>query len=180
MSAAARLISGSVAAWAQIAVNMVAQIVLVPIYLNYWSVNTYGVWLAVQGLMSALSMLDMGHQNFMGYEFLRIGRQNIPALCKYLCSAAIVGVGIGIALVLLSVVFFFTGILDFLLGASGPEEVALVNAAGICLIIQAMLWLIQTSVPGLVVRVLAVFGYYPRLTWWAVSYAVVMAVAPLI
>ena len=98
MSAAARLISGSVAAWAQIAVNMVAQIVLVPIYLNYWSVDTYGVWLAIQGIMSALSMLDMGHQNFMGYEFLRIGRQNIPALCKYFCSAAIIAVGIGIVL----------------------------------------------------------------------------------
>ena len=180
MSAAARLISGSVAAWAQIAVNMVAQIVLVPIYLNYWSVNTYGVWLAIQGIMSALSMLDIGHQNFMGYEFLRIGRQNIPALCKYFCSAAIIAVGIGIVLVLLTVVFFFTGVLDFLLGASGPEDVALVNAAGICLIIHAMLWLIQTSIPGLVVRVLAVFGYYPRLTWWAVSYAIVTAVAPLI
>src|SRR5688500_18796791 len=131
MSAAARLISGSVASWAQIIANIAAQIVLVPIYLNYWSVNTYGVWLAIQGIMSALSMLDMGHQNFMGYEFLRIGRQNIPALCKHLCSAVIIAVGIGIVLVLMTVVFFFTGILDFLLGASGPEEVALVNAAGI-------------------------------------------------
>jgi len=180
MSAAARLISGSVASWAQIAVNLVAQIVLVPIYLNYWSVNTYGVWLAIQGIMSALSMLDMGHQNYMGYEFLRIGRQNIPALCKHLCSAVIIAVGIGIVLVLLTVVFFFTGILDFLLGASGPEEVALVNAAGIALILQATLWLANTTAPGLVVRVLFVFGYYPRLSWWAVLYAIVTAVAPLL
>ncbi len=180
MSAAARLISGSVASWAQIAVNLVAQIVLVPIYLNYWSVNTYGVWLAIQGIMSALSMLDMGHQNYMGYEFLRIGRQNIPALCKHLCSAVIIAVGIGIVLVLLTVVFFFTGILDFLLGASGPEEVALVNAAGIALILQATLWLALTSVPGLVVRVLFVFGYYPRMSWWAVLYVIVTAVAPLL
>ncbi len=92
MSAAARLISGSVASWAQIAVTMAAQLVLVPIYLNYWSVETYGIWLAIQGIMSALSMLDMGHQNFMGYEFLRIGRHNIPALSKYLWSAMIVGI----------------------------------------------------------------------------------------
>src|SRR6187397_1087030 len=105
MSAAARLISGSVASWAQIAVNMVAQILLVPIYLKYWSVETYGVWLAIQGIMSALSMLDIGHQNFMGYEFLRIGRQNLPALCKYLWSAVIMGVGISTVQVLLTVVF---------------------------------------------------------------------------
>jgi O-antigen/teichoic acid export membrane protein len=180
MSAAARLISGSVASWAQIAVNMAAQILLVPIYLKYWSVDTYGVWLAIQGIMSALSMLDLGHQNFMGYEFLRIGRQNLPALCKYLWSAVIMGVGISTVQVLLTVVFFFTGILDFLLGASGPEEVALVNAAGIALIIQAILWLTLTTVPGLIVRVLSVFGYYPRLIWWAVLYAVASAVCPLI
>ncbi len=91
----------------------------------------------------------------------------------------IIAVGIGIVLVFLTVVIFFTGILNFLLGASGPEDVALINAAGICLILQAMLWLIQTSVPGLVVRVLAVFGYYPRLTWWAVSYAIVTGNRPL-
>ena len=66
MSAAARLISGSVASWAQIAVTMAAQIVLVPIYLSYWSVETYGIWLAIQGIMSALSMLDLGTSEFYG------------------------------------------------------------------------------------------------------------------
>ncbi len=180
MSAAARLISGSVASWAQIAVNIVAQIILVPIYLNYWSVATYGVWLAIQGIMSALSMLDLGHQNFMGYEFLRIGRQNIPALSKYLSSAVVVGVSISAVQVLLTVVFYFTGMLDFLLGASAPEEAALVNAAGIALILHAANWLLHVTGAGLIVRVLAVFGYYPRTAWWAFIYTIGNAVTPLV
>ena len=73
MSTAARLISGSAASWVQIAVNMASQMALVPIYLSYWDAKTYGVWLAVQGIMSVLSMLDSGHQNFLAYEFLRLG-----------------------------------------------------------------------------------------------------------
>jgi O-antigen/teichoic acid export membrane protein len=179
MSAAARLISGSVASWAQIAVTIAAQIVLVPIYLNYWSVETYGVWLAVHGIMSVLSMLDLGHQNFMSYEFLRIGKQNTLALSKYLWSAMIIGVSISVIQVLLTVVFLYTGILAFLLGESGPGNAELITSAGVALILHALLWLILVTVTGLMVRVLAPFGHYPRTAWWAFFYAIVTALAPL-
>ena len=66
MSTAARLISGSAASWVQIAVNMASQIVLVPIYLSYWEAETYGVWLAVQGIMNTLSMFDLWSPEFFG------------------------------------------------------------------------------------------------------------------
>ncbi|HYI76896.1 MAG TPA: hypothetical protein VEW65_04700 [Chryseolinea sp.] len=177
MSAAARLISGSVASWAQIIANIAAQIVLVPIYLNYWSVETYGVWLAIQGIMSALSMLDLGHQNFMGYEFLRIGKQNIPALSKYLWSAVTVSVCISVVQVLLAVIFLFSGILTFLLGS---PETELIYSAGVALIVQAILWLLLVTVSGLMVRVVAAFGYFPRTAWWGFFYTIVTAVSPLV
>ncbi|HEX6224174.1 MAG TPA: polysaccharide biosynthesis C-terminal domain-containing protein [Chryseolinea sp.] len=180
MSAAARLISGSVASWAQIAVNIVAQIILVPIYLNYWSVQTYGIWLAIQGIMSALSMLDLGHQNFMGYEFLRIGRQNLPTLSKYFASAVIIGILISIVQVLLTLVFMYTGILPFLLGESGSENATLITSAGVALVLQALLWLLLVTVSGLMVRLLAAFGYFPRTAWWGFLYAIITALAPLI
>jgi len=179
MSAAARLISGSVASWATIAVTIAAQLVLVPIYLNYWSVETYGIWLAIQGIMSVLSMLDMGHQNFMGYEFLRIGRENIPVLSKYLWSAMIVGILISSLQILLMVIFMYTDILAFLLGAAGIDQVDLVRSAGFALIFQGILWLVQVTIGGLMVRVLAPFGYYPRMAWWSFFYAIIAAVSPL-
>ena len=137
MSTAARLISGSAASWAQIAVTMASQIVLVPIYLNYWSVKTYGVWLAIQGIMNVLSMLDLGYQTFMGYEFLRIGK-NIPVLAKSLWSAIIFGVLVSLFQILLTVVFFSTGIMAFLLGESGTNDLELINAAGVALILQGI------------------------------------------
>jgi len=36
-----------------------------------------------------LSMLDMGYQTYMGFEFLRLGQKNIPDLCKSLLSAIV-------------------------------------------------------------------------------------------
>ncbi len=73
----------------------------------------------------------------------------------------------------------YTGILAFLLGAAGTEPVDLVRSAGFALIFQGILWLIQVTIGGLMVRVLAAFGYYPRMAWWAFSYAIIAAVSPL-
>jgi O-antigen/teichoic acid export membrane protein len=180
MSTAGRLISGSVASWAQIGVTMAAQIILVPVYLSHWDVKTYGIWLAIQGIMSALSMLDLGYQTYMGFEFLRLGQKNIPDLCKSLWSAIVFGVMIALAQILLVCVFTFTDILPFLLGENRTDDFELLRGAGIVLILQGITWLFLMTIPGLMVRVLSVFGYYPRMAWWAFLYAIMTALAPLV
>lgn len=180
MSTAARLISGSAASWVQIGITMASQILLVPIYLSYWDVETYGVWLAIHGIMSVLSMLDMGHQSFMGYEFLRLGRKNTLALRKHLWSGIIVGVLISLLQILLIIVFFFTGLLTFLLGELETKNLDLINSAGIALILQGITWLIVTTIFGLMTRALASFGHYARMAWWGLIYTLITALAPLI
>lgn len=180
MSTAARLISGSVASWASMGITMVSQIVLVPVYLSYWSVRTYGIWLALQGIMSALSMLDLGHQNYMGFEFLRFGKTDMLALCKSFWSAMVIAVIISICQILLMGIFFFTGVLTWLLGESGTTDAQLINSAGISLILLGVSWFLVMTVPGVMVRVLSVFGYYPRMAWWGIIYAIISAVAPLV
>ncbi len=180
MSTAVRLISGSAATWAQIAVTMASQVILVPIYLSHWDVKTYGTWLAVQGIMSTLSMIDLGHQYFIGYEFLRLGSKNLLDLSKYLWSAIVVGLILGTLQVLLIVVFFFSGILLFLLGESNNEDIHLLNSAGIALLLEGINWLGIRTISGLMSKALAPFGYAPRMMWWMFVYVVVAALAPLI
>jgi O-antigen/teichoic acid export membrane protein len=180
MSTAARLISGSVASWAVIAVTMASQVVLVPVYLNYWSVKTYGTWLALQGIMSAFSMLDLGHQNYVGYELLRLGKNNMLKLCKVFLSALIIVIMISLGQIMLMAVFSFTGILPFLIGESIAIDYELMRSAGIALILLGVSWFLVMTIPGFIVRVLSVFGYYPRFAWWGFVYAIISAVAPLI
>lgn len=180
MSTAARLISGSAASWVQIAVNMASQIVLVPIYLSYWDAETYGVWLAVQGIMSTLSMLDYGHQNFLAYEFLRLGNTDRAALGKSLWSGLVIGLIISFVQIVLIIVFVFTGTLGFLLGTSGVENSSLLNSAGVALFLQGFSWMVFATSPGLIGRALAAFGYFPRTAWWGVVSATMTATVPLV
>lgn len=180
MSTAARLISGSMASWAQIAINIAAQLVLVPIYLSYWDVETYGVWLAIQGIMSALSMLDYGYQTYMGYEFLRLGRVNLLSLTKALWSAVIFGLCIGTVQLLIIAITVYSGALPFLLGETDRANPGLLTGAAVSLALQGFSWLTVMTIPGLLVRTVAVFGHFPRTAWWSVVYAVLAAVGPLI
>src|SRR3990170_597122 len=180
MSTAARLISGSAASWVQIAVNMASQIVLVPIYLSYWDAETYGVWLAVQGIMSTLSMLDYGHQNFLAYEFLRLGGNDRIALGKYLWSGLVIGLIISLIQIALIIIFILSGTLAFLLGESGIEDSSLLNSAGVALFLQGFSWMVFATSPGLIGRALAAFGYFPRAAWWGVVSATMTALVPLI
>lgn len=178
MSTAVRLISGSAASWVQIAINMAAQIVLVPVYLSYWEAETYGVWLAVQGIMSTLSMLDYGHQNFLAYEFLRFGENDRASLARYLWSGIVMGLIVSFIQIALIVVFIFSGALGFLLGDSVIRNDSLLYAAGIALSLQGISWLVFATSLGLIGRALATFGYFPRTAWWGVVSATTTALAP--
>jgi O-antigen/teichoic acid export membrane protein len=180
MSTAARLISGSAASWVIIAINMASQMALVPIYLSFWDAKTYGVWLAVQGIMSVLSMLDSGHQNFLAYEFLRLGVTDRVVLGKYLWSGMATGLMICTFQIVLIVVFVYTGTLGFLLGELDAADGTLLYSAGIALFFQGLSWLLFATLPGLIGRALAGFGYFPRMAWWGVVAALMNAFTPVI
>lgn len=180
MSTASRLISGSVASWAQIAVTLLSQVALVPIYLSHWSVVTYGTWLAIQALFSITSMLDYGHQEFLGYEFLRIGRDNLQELSRCIWSGASAGLFISLAQLGLLLLFLGTGFLPVLLGKSASVTPELLHEASLVLLFQSVSWMLSTSVTGLLFRALAPFGYYPRMAWWNLTGSILSTLAPVI
>ncbi|UKT62246.1 lipopolysaccharide biosynthesis protein [Pedobacter mucosus] len=181
MSVSARLLSGTVASWAQIAITMVTQVVLVPLYLSYWSVSTYGLWLAIISFSGLLNSLDIGYQEYLNYEFLKIGKTDTRKFSKYLCSGVLFGVLLGLAQIVLVIVLYSFNIVDvifkdshFFVDPSGIRD------AFIILFMQAFIWLICGSVGGLLNRALATFGYYPRMAWWAVFTGSVLNLAPAV
>lgn len=159
---------------------MVSQIVLVPLYLSHWSVETYGIWLAIQALVSVMSTIDFGHQEFLGYEFLRIGRDNREELSKYIWSGISVGLLISVVQILLILAFLALGVLPTLLGKLEVKNTILLHEAGLVLLLQGITWLVSTSITGLLFRALAPFGYYPRMIWWGLIGYVITALAPII
>lgn len=180
MSTAKRLISGSLASWAKIVVTLLSQMALVPIYLTYWKIEIYGIWLAVLALINIMSTLDIGHQNFIGYEFFKFGNNDKQGLSKYLWSATLVGVGLGTLQLLLIVIFIVTGVLPRLLGLKTVSDIVLVHQAGWALFWQGVSWLICGSVGGLLVRALSPYGYFARMAWWGVLSALITIISPAI
>ncbi|GGF11339.1 lipopolysaccharide biosynthesis protein [Hymenobacter cavernae] len=158
---------------------ILAQIALVPIYLSHWSVTMYGTWLAVQSLASIISSLDYGHHEFLAYEFLRIGRENRPRLSLTIWSGVSIGLLISVAQIVVVFLFLATGALNGLLDKAQTIDADLLHDAGVVLMLQAFVWLLNNSVTGLLFRALAPFGYFPRMAWWNLGSSVVSAIAPV-
>jgi O-antigen/teichoic acid export membrane protein len=178
MSITKRLIAGSAASWFQIGITILSQILLVPIYLSTWDVTTYGIWIAIQALISILSTLDLGHQTFLGFEFLRIGQNNKSLTSKTLWSGVWMGLIVGIFQVLLIVGLILSGFFKFLLVEKIELDQTLVKDAGWVLLLTGIVWMITGSAGGIFVRVLTAFNYYSRLAWWGVFASTITAVAP--
>ncbi|BAV04285.1 polysaccharide biosynthesis protein [Filimonas lacunae] len=153
---------------------------LIPIYLSHWSVNVYGIWLAIQALVTVLSTLDKGHQNYLGFEFLKIGADKKKELSINLWSSIEVGLWTGLLEVLVIAGIVYSGLLMPMLGETSADNSQLVKDAGIVLLLQGIIWWITGSIGGILVRSLSPFGYYARMSWWGVWSAVITSIAPLI
>jgi len=180
MSTTKRLISGSAASWVQIGITILSQIALVPIYLSFWDVQTYGLWIGVQALVAILATLDHGHQNYLGFEFLKLGQNNKNITGAYLASGMVVGVLIGMLELLIMFGLIVTGVFGSLLDETVSLDPALIQTAGYVLLMQGVVWLLTGSLGGILVRALTAFDYFPRLAWWGVCSATLTSAAPAI
>ncbi|GHB62933.1 lipopolysaccharide biosynthesis protein [Persicitalea jodogahamensis] len=180
MSSTNRIISGSAASWARIVITLISQLAFVPIYLTHWEVSTYGVWLAIQSMISILSTLDKGYQNYLGFEFLRCGRENILELRRFLWSGSLVGVLLGFVQIIVILLLFATGSLNLIFGGVNGIDTHTVRIAGYVLLSQSISWLISGSISSIMGRALAVYGYYPRMSWWGVVSSIVTTTSPII
>lgn len=179
MSVTARLISGTAASWAQIGITLITQVVLVPLYLTYWSVEKFGVWLAIQSIAAILTTLDYGYQEYLGFELLKIGEQNAFSISKYLSSGIVVGGILGALQVLTVIVLIQVDALPMLFSETSEGlSSGLLQEAGIALGILSGSALICVSIGGLLTRALSVYGYYPRMAWWSVYSNAILNLSP--
>ncbi|RRB04260.1 lipopolysaccharide biosynthesis protein [Larkinella rosea] len=168
MSTTKRLISGTAASWARIGITMLTQVALVPIFLSYWSIQTYGVYIAIQALVNVLNTPGRGYSDFLQFEFLKLGNTNRTEIARLLWS------GISVILVLsvieLATLYYigFYGNIGFLFNEKSISNLQFRNDIGWSLLIQWLSW-IFCNVIGLFFRALHPFGYYPRMEWWNVG-----------
>ena len=173
-SSVSRILSASAASWVRIAVTVVTQIALVPLFLGSWDAQTFGAWLLLQAVWGVITVVDLAHHDYVGYECLRQGSAQRPAIAQIIFSAAPVVVLIALWNLLLA---WLLGHAEFIAGWIG-HDAQLLSQWRSALLLMAITWLLTGSLGGLLVRWLTPFGYHPQFAWWGVVYAVLTATAP--
>ena len=102
MSSLKRIFVGSSVAWLSILLSLLGQVLLVPVFLTYWSAATYGTWLALQATVGLSYMFSLSYQTYLQGEFLKVGREEPGRARQLLWTALPVAWGIS-ALELLGV-----------------------------------------------------------------------------
>lgn len=176
MSAINRLLLGSALSWARILIIIAAQVALVPIYLTYWNVTTYGAWMVIQALGSVASIFSIGHQNFVGNEFLKAGTSIVAIAKKSLSAALQLSALIALFELLAMIALVGLGLHSHVIELDEINKYQI----GIALIIQSGTWFIVTSWSGILTRTVIPLGYYPRMAWWSLLAVLCTSFAPAI
>jgi len=172
MSTLQRFLSASAAGWVRIFLTAFGQILLVPIFLKFWSVEEYGCWLVIQTVVALSAIVSAGHQNYVGFEFLKVGDRR-PEEFRVLFYSAVPWVLTIAALELLVLATLVaTGWLRPTFDPHRTLDAVLLHQAFWSVILYSTLALI-TSVGGLAGRAVAPYGYFPRMNWWQTWLAVV-------
>lgn len=175
MSVSVRLISGSIANGAFLAGNILIQVIGVPIMLGWWSAQQFGLWILLQTLHSLSVVFDLGHQNYLGYEFQRLATRD--AVRRDFASSIPIALLLGSALLCFWTAVPTFGLADTVFGEFVPAE--LMDELTASMIVYALTWLVTSSVGGILGRALVPFGYYARMAWWRFALLVVVNLAAL-
>ena len=157
--------------------TVLTQVLLVPLFLGHWSVEEYGCWLIVQTVVGLSSLLTAGLHSYVGFEFLKIGDQQLERSRKLFYSAWPCSLLVStFELVTLSCLIGF-GLIRTAFDPGRAVDAGLLHQVDVSLVIYSISWLISTSTGGLAGRAVAPYGYFPRMSWWQVFLALVQALA---
>jgi len=173
MSALKRVVSGSLASWMRIAVTIFSQVLAVPVYLHYWSIETYGAWVLVQSIVSFLTIFDVAHHSYLGNEFLKAGRQQREAIGAAFSS------GVAVAFIVSIVTF---GLVCGLTLSGALSRWVAMDAAHVqpfetALLLTCGTWALTITFTGLLGRALNPFGYFALSAWSGVAFAIISTAA---
>lgn len=180
MTAFKRIASGSLALWTRMGLSMLAQVMLVPVFLSYWPAKQYGAWLALQSIYSLATILDSAYQTYIENEFLKIGKTNFSQFKTLVFTSLPCVIFIGV----LQVIIFYgvsqINIFAKLIGLDNASDKLMLHQSSQVLLTWLLLMVATTSISGMLGRALSALGYFSRFAWWGVIYVACSTLLPLV
>lgn len=169
-----RVVSGSAAVWTRMAVVLIGQIVLVPIFLKHWSPSEYGEWLVIQSLTAMWLLFDSAHQAYIEGCAMKL-KLGAPEECeKLLINGVVGGLLIGVFQLALLGLVFYTDLLSVVMPSQVQGEGIGANAIAFCIFVNLALTMLAVSPAGVYGRILAANGHFARFAWWGALYYFLM------
>ena len=171
MGTAARVLSGSLAAWARIGVMVVTQVGLVPVFLTHWPVEQYGCWLVIVSVGSFVGIFSYAHHTYVGNEILRVPQRDARAISSLLSAALPFSLALGLAEWLLLGALALSGQAARLFDLDDLLPPRLTAEATTALLVHCGTTYLSVCISGLYGRVASAFGRFPRAAWWEIGRA---------
>lgn len=167
--------SASAALSARLGINLLAQILQVPLFLTVWSAAEYGAWLAIQGVLGFAVILDAAHQSYSeGVYYAESGHTD--RLRDRLRQGMTFGALVSVAQVLVAGV-----VLAWCSANPGHGgATAFWRDMALAALLWAVAWAFTFSPAGQVGRLLNCFDGFAQQAWFGTFYIAAGALAPLV
>ncbi len=149
-------------------ISFLQTVITVPILLNYWGNDTYGIWLSLFAGFSLLQTFDFGHQSYIGnllnIEY-HIDKQKFS---EYLGSSLSIAYFLGLIQLTITVILIISGYLNNFLGFTGST--ISYKSVSLSLLSLVLMWVVTGSVGGILVKMLIPAGYMVASTIWGIIF----------
>ena len=160
MSSFNRIISGTFSGLTGNFFSVIIAILSLPIYLSFWSLDLYGTWILILTIISFLKVPIFSYQEYLGQEFLKLGKKNKIEIAKILYGSTIIMFIYAVLLIfLIFLLLNFTNLLHFI-----KINQSLIDEASIAIIILFSAE-IFSHIVSLFMRALYPFHYYSKISW---------------
>ena len=175
MSSLKRIISGTISGLVRNFSNIIIHILSLPIYLTFWSIKLYGVWILLLTVVSILKVPLYSYREYLGNEFLKLGKKNKKKISKILYGSTIIMFLYGAILIFLLILILNQT--DFLYYLTIDE--ALINDVRNALILLFILEILGFVV-SLFNHALYPFHYYPKINWISLIITIVVPISQIL
>jgi len=129
----------------------------------------------LQTIIAFFTIADVANQNFLGYEFLKLGHSNKERLADIFCTS----LPVAFIVSAITCAAFIALILNNLLADLLDINKGQIETFNFAFIILSSTWVVTGSVGGIIGRVLYPFSYYHLLAWAGTFFALLSAIVPV-
>lgn len=154
-----RVLSGSAASWTNIIINIIVQLALVPLFLNYWGAETYGLWLLFLSVWGVYLIFYNSFQIYVGFDAIKIAKDK-SQLNQVMSSTISIAVLLSIFLIGFTYVVKVTNAAEYL-----KLDAEMADTLCTLLFIYSIAWLFSGAIHVTFEKWLTPFGYAPYVLW---------------